>query len=521
MPNNHKPKSSAAKPSFEKEAISDFDKGAQLLIESLQELVMMAAMGFGELIKLCYKHYTLTIGFFASLFVFTRYFAKNAYHVDALVGAFPEFFTSDRVEWFYRFSLNQHHLVLFALCISSISVALGFQLRFTRTKFKRIFLVAGLSNGEGDTPKLVFRRRLDKYRTEYDFDANGVGISEFEDRRERIEARFKMEIESIKYGKHQGRILITFNKRKFPERITYAEVSEEKILSPDSFYVGYSMEGVVVQKISDLPHMIVAGTTGSGKSVFFKQCLLGLLESCPSLQLYIIDLKGGLEAIDFKEAPNVKIVKDISKAVLLLREVDKEMKARFNFLEENGLKTIIPGRDKMERIVVAVDEASVLYMKRSRYDDDYAAAMEARKLADSISKLSRAASIHLILATQKLDKQVIPTSVSENISGRMAFRANSLQGSMVVLGNKDASDLPEIPGRGIWNVGNKQVIVQTPFIQESEIKNYCKRIKNEFKAGKRKRFNPMIGIESLKTEQAKQTEIYKLIKKEDANETDE
>ncbi|MCK5073280.1 MAG: hypothetical protein KAQ98_07620, partial [Bacteriovoracaceae bacterium] len=229
-------------------------------------------------------------------------------------------------------------------------------------------------------------------------------------------------------------------------------------------------------------------------------------ESCQYLQLYIIDLKGGLEAIDFKNAPNVKIIKTMQDAVTLLSQVDKEMKDRFDFLEENSFKGIIPGRDKKERIVVAVDEASVLYMNRSRYDDDYASAMKARKLADSISKLSRAAAVHLILATQKLDKQVIPTSVSENISGRMAFRANSFQGSMVVLGSKDAFDLPEIPGRGIWSVGNRKVIVQAPFIKDEEIKNCCKQIKNEFQAGKRKLFNPMIGeVEKQETKETQES----------------
>jgi len=428
MPENYKKKSSATKPDFAKEAMSDFDKGLQMALDSLQELIMMAGMGFAELIKLCYRHYAITIGALAALFVFTRHLTKNAYHVDFLVSIFPDFFTQSRIEWFYQFTLNQHHYTVFSLCLFFISVVLGFSLRFTRTKFSRIFLIAGLSNGEGDTPKLVYKRRLDKYRTEYDFDANGIGISEFENKKERIEARFKMEIESIKHGKHRGRILITFNKRTFPESITYGEISEEKILNLDSFYVGYSMEGILTQKISDLPHMIISGTTGSGKSIFFKSCLLSLLESSPcvpSLQLYIIDLKGGLEAIDFKAAPNVRIIKTMRESVLLLRKVDKEMKSRFRYLEEKGLKNIVPGRDKKERIVVAVDEASVLYMIRSKYDDDYLDAMEARRLADSIAKLSRAASIHLILATQKLDKQVIPTSVSENICrvdlGRIAF----------------------------------------------------------------------------------------------------
>ena len=147
----------------------------------------------------------------------------------------------------------------------------------------------------------------------------------------------------------------------------------------------------------------------------------------------------------------------------------------------------------MDRIIVAVDESSVLYMNRSKHGPDYEQAVAARYLADSISKLSRAAAINLLLATQKLDRQVIPTSVSENISGRMAFRANSLQGSLVVLGTKDAMELPEIPGRGIWNFGTKKMIVQAPFIDEETIKKRCNHLAKEFKSGKRKLLQPLVG----------------------------
>ena len=197
--------------------------------------------------------------------------------------------------------------------------------------------------------------------------------------------------------------------------------------------------------------------------------------------------------IDFAQAPNVQVIKTMDQAVLLLQLVEKEMKDRFAYLEKAQRKQINPEEDKKDRIVVAVDEASVLYMNRSRLDPDYESALEARRLADSISKLSRAASIHLLLATQKLDKQVIPTSVSENISGRMAFRANSLQGSMVVLGTKDACDLPEIPGRGIWNFGTQKIIVQSPYVDEKSIKARCVQIGELFQTGKRKLLNPMLG----------------------------
>ena len=147
-------------------------------------------------------------------------------------------------------------------------------------------------------------------------------------------------------------------------------------------------------------------------------------------------------------------------------------------------------------------------MNRSKHDPDYQGSLDARRLADSISKLSRAAAIHLLIATQKLDRQVIPTSFSYNISGRMAFRANSLQGSMIVLGSKDACELPEIPGRGIWSYGTKKLIIQSPYADEKTIKAKCSQIADLFKEGKRKLFNPMIGDVEKNVERGKVDALY-------------
>ena len=152
-------------------------------------------------------------------------------------------------------------------------------------------------------------------------------------------------------------------------------------------------------------------------------------------------------------------------------------------------------------------------MNRGHYDSDKNNALEARKLADSIAKLSRAAAIHLLLATQKLENQVIPTSVTENISGRMVFRVNSFQGSNQVIGSKDAMTLPEIPGRGIWSFGTKQLTIQAPYIDEEFIKEKCTEIERDFKDGRRKCFNPLIREREKMEEENKKSIVYSEVKK--------
>jgi len=470
------------------------DAIGRFINEVLQEFVVVSALGVSSLIKSLFSwHAILVIPILSGLGYYSWWATGEALHIKFIHELDPELFTYERLMWMYDYHHVYHSIIFFLLIMFPIVLLLGMYARSVRTKFKKLFLQITLTNGLGDTPKLIRSRRLDKYRKQYIFDSNGIGLTEFHAKLERLESHFKKNVEMIKHGENKGQIVITLNKNDFPKKITFQEISEQIVLPLESFYIGQSVEGIITQKVAELPHMLIAGTTGSGKSIFFKQALMGLLESCPHLQIYLIDLKGGLEMIDFVKAPNVKVIKTMEDAVKTLSQVEKEMKDRFDYLEKNGLKQIIPAKDHMDRIIVAVDESSVLYMNRSKHDPDYEQAVAARYLADSISKLSRAAAINLLLATQKLDRQVIPTSVSENISGRMAFRANSLQGSLVVLGTKDAMELPEIPGRGIWNFGTKKMIVQAPFIDEETIKKRCNHLAKEFKSGKRKLLQPLVG----------------------------
>ena len=364
----------------------------------------------------------------------------------------------------------------FTIAFFPVVLLLGFYVRGVATKYKIIFLKIGLKNNLGETPKIISRKKLDNFRTKYIFDNSCVDLSKFEEKRGEIEVSFRQNIESIKYGKHKGRTEIVLNKQDFPERVTYSKLFSSTPLPRDSFFIGYSAGGILTQSIAELPHLLIAGTTGSGKSVFLKQVLMGLLESTPHIQMYLVDLKGGLEMIDFKKSPNVRVVKTIEATLKLFQQVDAEMQTRFQMLEEKGKKQIIPKAGGKTRIVLAVDEASVLYMNRAASDPNRESVIEARALADSIAKRSRASAIHLILATQKVENRSIPTYVTENLSGRMVFRVNSLQASNQVIGSKDAMILPEIPGRGIWTFGIKKVVVQAPFIDGVTIKKRCKKM---------------------------------------------
>ena len=311
-----------------------------------------------------------------------------------------------------------------------------------------------------------------------------LGFEEFLKRAGNLAASFSKSIENIQEGRTPSLTIITLNQTKLKDKYEYNDLKGEKGKN-DSFIVGQSSSGIVQQQIKTLPHLLIAGTTGGGKSQFFKQTLLRLLETSHNIQMYLIDLKGGIEMKCFGKLPHVQVASTITNALSILELVHNEMQKRFDYLNEKDKKEIDPKKDKRDRIVIGIDESSILYTLKTRDSENFKKTLKAREITDEIAKLGRAAAIHLILATQKVTAKTIDTSIQENITGKMCFRMNTLQGSLLVLGNKAALTLPPIPGRGIWSVGNKVREVQAPYLSERELEKSLKALKKKGK-GKKK-----------------------------------
>ena len=405
--------------------------------------------------------------------------------------------------------LRMHWLILPLVFLGTGIFFLGF-LRgilpyLKRQKLQSKIDVIGLANAKGEVPFAIREIELDENKSKLLLTANGIGLDRFIAKKGDFESAFQQIIETMDLSDDRQTIQINMCKRELKRNLPFYEI-DSKIQKPYTFCIGDSHGGFLTADIRDLPHLLIAGSTGGGKSVFFRSAFTSILKHSTRLQVYLIDLKNGVEVKEFGPLPNVRIAKTEEEAVQMLAAIHSEMKRRFVFMEENSIKKINPFEHKKDLIIVGIDEASVLFGKTRVTKQKEDLVKRARDLADEIAKLSRAAGIHLILATQKAVKDSIDTKVMENLTGRMVFKMSTHAGSNTALGNARAFNLPDIKGRGIWGGGNKFIEVQAPFLSEEDFFTECELLATELSAKKDLLFSPMIEFSTVKTEAAEKAD---------------
>ena len=199
--------------------------------------------------------------------------------------------------------------------------------------------------------------------------------------------------------------------------------------------IGRSTSGKdVFANIEDLKHILVAGCSGSGKSVFLQSMLLSILARHNDAEIYILDPKR-VEFSRYSNVPNCTVVTEIETAALLLEYLCEEMEHRYILLEKSGARDIdtynAQGGD-MKRIILMVDELGDI-MKQIK--------KQAEPLLVRLAQKSRACGIHLVLATQYPTADIITGCIKQNIPTKICFAVPSTTASVVVLGRKGAEKL--------------------------------------------------------------------------------
>lgn len=230
---------------------------------------------------------------------------------------------------------------------------------------------------------------------------------------------------------------------------------------PDAISIGKSIDGPVVTSLDDLPHMIVAGATGSGKSVFINSiiCELIMKNTPDQLRLAMVDPKR-VELTKYNGIPHLmgNVVTEPLQADAILRGLTQEMSRRYDLMNKYGVRHA--SDIDLPSIVIVIDELADLMMVSGK-------SVESNIVR--IAQLARAASMHLIIATQRPSVDVLTGLIKANLPARLAFCASSMGDSRVVL---DANGAEGLLGRGdalYRPAGGSLVRLQAPYVSDLEI----------------------------------------------------
>ena len=240
--------------------------------------------------------------------------------------------------------------------------------------------------------------------------------------------------------------------------------------------LGKSISGVpLVADLISMPHLLVAGTTGSGKSVCINSIILSLLykHSPDTCKLILIDPKM-LELSSYEGIPHLltPVITDASKATSALSWTVREMENRYKLMSSEGVRNIDGYNQKhklkMPYIVVAVDEMSDLMLVSGKEIESY---------VQKLSAMARAAGIHIIMATQRPSVDVITGTIKANFPTRISFQVSSKIDSKTILGEQGAEQLLGKGDMLFMSSANKIFRIHGPYVSENEIEKVTSYIR--------------------------------------------
>jgi hypothetical protein len=223
--------------------------------------------------------------------------------------------------------------------------------------------------------------------------------------------------------------------------------------------LGASRRGWLWFDLAALPHLLVGGMSGGGKSVFLRQLLtwLVLAYQPASLRLLLLDFKSGVELIRFGRLPHAlhPAVTDPEDAEFALRQVVAEIDRRMTAMAEAQVVDLdaweAVGGAPMPRWVVVCDELSRLTIGNAGESKEQRGIRErTTALLCDIARLGRAAGVHLVVCIQRPDADAVPGQLKANLAGTVAFRVRNEANSRILLDCDRAALLPSHHGRAIW-----------------------------------------------------------------------
>lgn len=354
---------------------------------------------------------------------------------------------------------------------------------------------SGLQNALKEYPSFISLEPKDNESLKLRLTNNGISISEWKSKKERIEANLRVYIDNIEMVQDKGIIEITFSSTPMPQYLPFDHVDHYRGYK---FQVGKSRTSFFEIDFTKDPHLLIAGESGGGKTYFTRQMIATLKYNHPETVIKLFDLKRGGDFNCFSKVERVELQLGPEQAPAILTGVVTEIQNRAEMLRNLGFSDLESyhlsakfgektKEQKLEdpcghRIFVVVDEFAELVLSGGVLSGQDI--KTTREALSKISRLGRSCGIHLVLTTQRPDRSIVDVQVKSNMTSTVCFRLNDLGGSLAVLGSKSACELPQIKGRAIYLRGSDEYEIQTPYLSEETARKLMEpQLKQEIKNG--------------------------------------
>ena len=329
------------------------------------------------------------------------------------------------------------------------------------------FQRAGMVNSAMEAPALL-ERTYDADNPKIQrlvFFCKGLPVSVWNDNKEKIQSALNISIDRVEQGSNNQLIVVYAidGSYQLPDMIEWSD----KILSSDGFtlVLGESIASAVEVDLSKVPHILLGGSTGSGKTLLLKlllmQCIL------KGAEVYIADFKGG---VDFNRSwkTHAQIITEPDELSKCLDELVEELHRRKRLLVDSDCANIDEYNrryhQQMPRIIFGCDEVAELLDKTGLGRNDREKVQRFEAALATLVRLGRAMGIHCILATQRPDAQVISGQIKNNIDFRVCGRADDVL-SQIILDKTDANDLISKTAQGRF-LTNTDVLFQAYYFDD-------------------------------------------------------
>ena len=291
------------------------------------------------------------------------------------------------------------------------------------------------------------------------------------------------------------------------EIISYEKFQKKDVKLPIA--LGKSISGMpIIGDLTSMPHLLIAGTTGSGKSVCINTIIVSLLYKLnPDLCKFILIDPKMLELSTYEGIPHLltPVITDAKKATSALAWTVKEMNSRYKLMSKVGVRNIdgynAKHKLKMPYIVVVVDEMSDLMLVAGKEIENY---------IQKLSQMARAAGIHIIMATQRPSVDVITGTIKANFPTRVSFQVSSKIDSRTILGEQGAEQLLGKGDMLFMSSANRIVRIHGPFVSENEIEKIVNSIRGQGEPDYMEEITAQTSNEStsISSEDGEEDELY-------------